>query len=891
MKLITAFVVRTIGFCVQYAWAIIVLSVVLTAASSWYAVTHFSITTDVDQLISPNIPWRQREAEFEKAFPQFELVVAVIDAPTPELVSEATDALVARLSQLKNLIHAIEQPQGGPFFAQNGLLFETANDLGPQMQMLTQAQRLVQVVAGDQTLRGVIQALQFGLLGVQGGQITLDNMQWPLTLGADTLEKVNAGQPASFSWRDLMLGHASTPSDRLRFLTISAALDYSELEPGQRSTDAIRQAAADVGFASKYQARLRLTGPVPMADEEFATIKENAALNATVTIAVVLFILWLALRWIRIIFAVFACLVVGLAVTAALGMLMVGTLNLISVYFAVLFVGLGVDFGLQFSVRYRAERHARDNVRDALLETGRRAGAPLTLAALATAAGFLSFLPTVYKGVSELGLIAGVGMLIAFATSITLLPALLALLDPPPEPEQLGYSALAPVDNFLERHRLPILITTLAVVAAGLPLLYWLRFDFNPINLRSAKVESVATYLQLKNDPDSGVNDIEVLEPSLAAADAIAAKLRALPQVSRVTTLTTFIPDDQPKKLSIIESAARTLGPVLNPSSASPPPTDGQNVSMMDSTVAVLDKLAGNGSSAGAVAARRLAAAMSALAKADPAVRQKAETAFVQPLRTALDDLRNLLKAHEITRTNVPSEIASQWVTADGKARVEVAPSGDANDNATLSAFAHAVLSVAPNAIEGPISILEARRAIVDAFIEAGVCALLSIGVLLFITLRRIGDVLLTLVPLLLACVVTLEICVLVDLPLNFANIIALPLLLGVGVAFKIYYIMAWREGQTNLLQSVLTRAVSFSACTTATAFGSLWFSSHPGTSSMGKLLAISLLTTMAAAALFQPVLMGKPRQLQSGPRQPAPAAAPPNAVRRRAPPPRARSR
>ena len=150
------------------------------------------------------------------------------------------------------------------------------------------------------------------------------------------------------------------------------------------------------------------------------------ALNATVTIAVVLVILWLALRWVRIIFAVFVCLVVGLSITAALGMLMVGTLNLISVYFAVLFVGLGVDFGLQFSVRYRAERHEIDNLREALLQSGRRAGAPLTLAALATAAGFLSFLPTVYKGVSELGLIAGVGMLIAFATSITLLPALLS---------------------------------------------------------------------------------------------------------------------------------------------------------------------------------------------------------------------------------------------------------------------------------------------------------------------------------------------------------------------------------------------------------------------------------------------------------------------------------
>ena len=186
-----------------------------------------------------------------------------------------------RLSQHKDIFHSIEQPKGGDFFAQNGLLFESVQDLAPQMKMLTQAQRLVQVLAGDPSLRGVIQTLQFGLLGVQGGQITLDNMAWPMTLAANTIEKVNAGQPASFSWHEMVEGRASTPDELLRFLEIGATLDYSELEPGKRATDAIRQAAADLDIASKYQARLRLTGPVPMADEEFATIKENAVLNAT----------------------------------------------------------------------------------------------------------------------------------------------------------------------------------------------------------------------------------------------------------------------------------------------------------------------------------------------------------------------------------------------------------------------------------------------------------------------------------------------------------------------------------------------------------------------------------------------------------------------------------
>ena len=861
MKTITTFVVRAIALCIHYPRWVIAAAIAIAIVSTWYAATHFSMTTDINQLLSSNSPGRQRELAFEKAFPQFDTIIAVVDAPTPELVQEATSALAAQLSQQKNLFRSIEEPQGGSFFAQNGLLFVPTEQLRQQTQMLTQAQRLIQVLAADPSLRGALRALQFGLLGVQSGKLKLDEMQWPLTLAANTLDEVNAGKPASFSWLTLVQGHASKAGDLLRFLKIQAVLDYSELEPGLKASDAIRKAAADLKLDSTYQARLRLTGPVPMNDDEFATIKENAALNAALTIAVVLFILWLALRWGRIIFAVFVSLVVGLSVTAALGMLLVGSLNLISVYFAVLFVGLGVDFGIQFSVRYRAERHEVDGLHEALLHAGRRAGAPLTLAALATAAGFLAFLPTAYKGLSELGLIAGFGMLVAFLTSITLLPALLSQLKPRSEPRPLGYAFLGPVDDFLERHRTPILIVTALLILGASPLLYWLRFDFNPMNLRNPNVELVATYLQLEKDGNGGSNNIAALEPSLTAADEVAAKLRALPQVARVTTLSTFIPDQQDQKLPLIEAAATALDPALNPPKMAKPPTDADTVAAINSTVDALNKLAAAAPGPGADVAKRLSAGLVTLAKADPSARQRAETAFVQPLQTALDTLRSLLKAHEVTRDNLPRDLVDQWITPDGRARLQVTPSGNASDNTTLRMFAHDVQRIEPNATEGPISILEARRTIIAAFLEAGAFALLSIAVLLWITLRRVGDVMLTLIPLLVAGVVTLEICVAIDMPLNFANIIALPLLLGVGVAFKIYYIMAWREGQTKLLQSVLTRAVTLSACATATAFGSLYFSSDPGTSSMGKLLAISLLTTMTAAALFQPVLMGKPRQ------------------------------
>jgi hopanoid biosynthesis associated RND transporter like protein HpnN len=495
-----------------------------------------------------------------------------------------------------------------------------------------------------------------------------------------------------------------------------------------------------------------------------------------------------------------------------------------------------------------------------LLKAAKRSAVPLSLAALATAAGFLSFLPTDYKGVSELGKIAGVGMLVAFLASITVLPALLTLLNPPGEKDAVGYAFLAPVDHFLEKHRVPIIVGTLLLVVAGLPLLYFLRFDFNPIHLRNPKVESIATYLDLRKDPNTGANAINVLAPNESAAKQVEARLEKLPEVLRTMSLGSFVPEDQPAKLKLIAAGASVLNPAINPDQVDAAPSDAENVSALKQAAASLRKVAADQKGPGALASQRLADALSKLAEANQAVRDKVQATFVTPLTIVLDQLRNSLQAQPVSLETLPADLLNSWKTKDGKVRVEVSPRGDPNDNETLRSFADVVLAAEPTAIGGPVSILKSGDTIVKAFIHAGIWALLSISLLLWITLRRMTDVLLTLVPLLVAGALTLEICVLIGLPLNFANIIALPLLLGVGVAFKIYYVVAWRAGQTNLLQSSLTRAIFFSALTTATAFGSLWLSSHPGTASMGKLLALSLLTTLAAVLLFQPALMGRPR-------------------------------
>jgi hopanoid biosynthesis associated RND transporter like protein HpnN len=859
---LTSIVVSIVKACTRFAPLTVLVALILAIAAGFYTARNFSINTDINKLISPDLDWRKRDNQFEAAFDRDRTILAVVDAPTPELTSAASAALEQKLSGDTKHFESVQALGSGEFFEKNGLLFLPVAEVGRATGQFEAAAPLIEIMAGDPSLRGLTGALETGLAGVKRGEVKLDSTERPFSLVAQTVENVLKTGSGTFSWRELVSDKPLTDSDRRAFIEFRPILDFNALEPGKDATDAIRQAARDLNLAGEYGARVRLTGPVPIANEEFATVADGAVTNGIGTVLVVLVILWMALHSSKIIFAVFANLFIGLSITTAIGLMMVGSLNLLSVAFAVLFVGLGVDFGIQFSVRYRSERFKGNDLRGALAMAAERSAVPLSLAAMATAAGFLSFLPTDYKGVSELGQIAGVGMLVAFTSSITVLPALLNLLNPPGEKEPVGYAFLAPVDHFLEKHRVIIIVGTLLIAVAGLPLLYFLRFDFNPINLRSPKVESIATFLDLRNDPNTGANAINVMTNSEVEAKKIEARLEKLPEVLRVMSLDSFVPEDQPAKLKLIAQGARILNPALNPESVDAAPSDQENVEALKGSVESLRKTAGEAKGPGAVASRRLADALSKLADSNQATRDKVQAIFVAPLKVVLDQLKNSLQAQPVSLKTLPADLVSSWKAKDGLMRVEALPRGDPNDNDTLRKFAGAVLAAEPTAIGGPVSILKSGETVVKAFIHAGITALVVIGLLLWLALRRITDVLLTLVPLLVAGAVTLEICVLIGMPLNFANIVALPLLLGVGVAFKIYYVTAWRSGRTNLLQSSLTRAIFFSALTTATAFGSLWLSSHPGTASMGKLLALSLVTTLAAVLLFQPALMGKPRDI-----------------------------
>lgn len=883
---------RVVSYCTKHARAVVVAGLVVAAGSMAYTAGNFAMNSDSSSLISPDLPWQKTMARFDKLFPQRNnLILVVIDSNAADRSNSAANALAAKLSANPKMFPAVHRPDGGPYFEKNGLLFLPEHCVQDAMGKLVQAQPFLGSLAADPSLRGVMASLSTMMLGVNSGQAKLADIDAPMNAFADTLDRTNAGKPDYLSWQSMFAAGDSSNKEcsfaRTRtFIEVQPKLDYSSLMPGETASNAIRAAAKALHLTPDRGVTVRLTGPVPLADEEFASLSENGPLMGLAMFLAITFCLWLAVHSARIIVCILLTLAVGLTATTALGLLFVGIFNIISIAFIALFVGLGVDFAIQFAVRYRAERHAVGDLDKALNCAGRGVGIPLALAASATAAGFFSFIPTDYVGVAELGVIAGTGMVVAFVLALTFLPALIKLVKPAGEAERVGFTAFAPADKFLRENRRKVLTwgAAIGVVAVAAQIAFPPQFDANPLDLRSPKVESMSTLNDLFKDPDTSPNTIDVLAPNLAAADKLADKIvvndaaeakanHREPLVGMALTLSTFIPQDQPKKLAIIQDTAMLLDSTVNPFEVKPPPTDAEIVESLKAAAKSLHEATAKPAVGKETAADkearsdaiRLAKALDLLAAAPAAKRQAATDALIPGLNDLLSQLRAALQAQPVDIHSMPPALVAEWVAKDGTARIQVSPHSAAHDNKSMKRFSKAVMAVAPNATGTPITIEESGQTIVRAFVQAGIWSFIAISILLAFVLRRHRDIMMTIIPLVLTLVLTLATCRIIGLQLNFANIIALPLLFGIGVAFNIYFVVAWRAGAQNLLQSSLTRAVLFSALTTASGFGSLILSSHPGTASMGILLMISLGWVLFTTLFFLPALLGPPPQKAEG--------------------------
>ena len=864
--MIAALVVRLVDLARRNAAAVVAATLLLSLAGGFYAATHLRLDTDINHMLPTDLGWRQDELALDEAFPQnVDLLVVVIDGQTGDLADRAAHELATRMRERRDLFTYVRRPDGGEFFERNGLLFLSTSELQQVADKLIEAQPLLGTLAPDPSLRGLFDTLAQFLTNAEKDNDRSAIKRLAPTLGAvaNTVQAILKGGSEPVSWQRLTTGLSPDQRELRRFVLTRPVLDFESLEPGARARAEVRRIANELRLDPQHGVRVRLTGSVALNDEQFATLQHGAIASTILSLVSVCLLLFAAVRSVKLVGAILVTIVAGLALNAAFAALAIGSLNLISVAFGVLFIGLGDDFGNQFSVLYRDQRHELGGLSEALSGAAERMGPSIVLAGAATAIGFLAFVPTSYVGVRELGWIAGFGMVIAVVLNLTLLPALLTLLRPRPEPEPVGFAWAAPIDRFLMEKRRWVLAGSGVLAASCIALLPALRFDFDPLNLKDPGTESVKTVHDLMNDPKTTPYTAQILVPSLRDAEAIAARLAKLPEVSQAITAASFIPEQQQEKLAIIADLGFLIGPTLSPETTRPKPGNRDVLAAMAGLRKAIEPIALRERQAGAhdTPALRLATALDGAIERGAVIIPALERDLMAGLERRLDTLRETIKAGPVTLDSLPPELRETWIAPDGRARVEAFPQQDVRDQQALKQFVAAVRSVAPNATGTPVTIQEAGRLISGAFLEAGIIAVVSVTMLLAIVLRRARDVALVVGPLLLAGALTLAVTILIGKPLNYANIIVLPLLFGIGVAFNIYFFMNWRAGLTDHLQSSTARAVVFSALTTMAAFGSLALSNDPGTAEMGLLLTISLACALFCALFILPALLGPAQQ------------------------------
>lgn len=851
---------RPIVLLASFGWrrpaTVICCAGLLVCLSIWLGLTRLGITTDTSKLFAADLPWMRRVEMLNAAFPQFEdLLVAVVDGAAPEIADETARGLTAALSADTRRVRAARQPDAAPYFDTNGLMFLDTKDLAEVLDRTIDAQPFLGQLAADPSARGLFAALSLIGVGVARGEADLTGFAPALRGFHAALRAAADGHPTPLSWARLLGGKLADLGGPYRIVLVNPVLDHGQLEPGEAAQDAIRAAAGALEFVRSGQAHVRVTGPVALADEEFATVAQGALGGAVASVLLVIVWLTLALRSWRLILPVVATLLSGLALTTGFSAVAVGTLNLISVAFAMLFVGLAVDLAIQFAVRYR-DAQMTMSAGAAMEATAMRAGLQVAIAALAAAAGFLAFTPTDFRGVAELGLIAGAGMVIALICTLTLLPALLRVTAPRPGTRAVGFAWAERLETRLLRVRPLVLAVFAGLAVLGGVLSLRLGFDSDPLHTKLTTTEAMRTLYDLMDQPATNPYSADVLVADNTAMAAMTARLRALPLADDVLSLASYVPEDQAAKLPLIADAASVLSATLAPR---PPAAPASAADIRLAARAALGQIAPvlPGLPAGDPLAD-IAADLQRLGDAPDDVLLAMNTALVRFLPAQLDHLRQGLTAGPVGLADVPADLARDWRAPDGRLRVQVTAKPAARDSAGLKEFVTQVLAVAPDAGGSSVQIVETSATIIGAFRTALSGAFLAIALLLAVVLRRPTDVALVLGSLALSALMTAAAMVALDLKLNFANIIALPLLQGVGVSVNIYFVMNWRAGSRRFLGTATARAILFSALTTATAFGSLAFSLHPGTSSMGVLLLLSLFCTLLVSFFALPALLAR---------------------------------
>ena len=844
LKLIETVLTAWADACRRAGLILVGLFVAATIAAGWYAATNLKVNTDTSAMLDPSLDFQVRAKALREAFPELKGDVAVIvRAPTQDEADAFAAELRARALAKPEIYESVFAPADEPFFRNNGLLYLETSDLELRLTQMSKASSLIETLIKAPTAGQLFASLASNdelAEKSELGKETLDRIYAEL---ADVIEASAAGEARPFSWMGAI--SADEPEAAYtRMVYVTPKLDFTRLQPAKPAITDLRAEIAAIEAGYNGRAETFITGDPALRADELSAVTSGIELSFLISFLSVAALLLICYRSISLSLTTLAALVITIVLTAAFAAFAVGELNLVSVAFTVLLVGLGLDFAIHLLLHIQERRGAGEELPAALRGSVHEVGPALTLAALTTALGFFAFIPTAFVGIAQLGIIAGVGVMAALFVSLTFIPAALGAFGG----EGRAFKPRKPKSrrSFWDHLAAPLAIAIVALGAASLLLLPKARFDADPMSLRDPHSQSVAGFNLLFADKDTTPYRVTAMAASEAETAQIANKARAIAEVGGVRSLLNFVPEDQDDKLDLISYASGSLVFALDAAedtSGAPAARAGA-----EALRARLEAAHPEGSPA-----RRLAAA---LAAASDDTLAKAETNIFAYWPALVQSLRDQFNAGYIDIASLPDNLKKRYLSADGVWRIDILPAEDVRDPKLLKAFVNSVSAEIPDIAGGAIQSQRAGEVISGAMMQATGIALVIITLFLTVLLRRIDEVLLMLFPLALAAVLTTASGVLLNIPFNYANVIVLPLLMGIGIDSGIHLVMRQRQldaGET-IFGASTPRAVLFSALTTVASFGSLMLSPHRGTASMGELLSIAIGFTLICTLIVLPV-------------------------------------
>lgn len=891
---------------------IVAAALVLAGGAVVYTVRNLTFWTDRSKLVSSDDRVQQLDRALRREFGNRDtIVVAIENRAKPRTVAFAR-ALAKHLEEDRTDFAEVFTRIDVDAFAARALLYLSYDDLRSLERKITEHRDFIEALTRSPGLNtfftqvnrkvttGLVGHLFTGFLDAdedreEGAGTAREPVD--LSLLITTMRELNgwaAGRRNYTSawerfftgkeWKASPDGYLWSDDERLLFILITPQEAKGSFNRAQDAVQRIRSAIAEV--RQKYpDVEAGVTGPAALESDEMTAALRDSSLATILSLLGLGALLILFFRSVARPLLGIITLGIGLCWTFGFATVAVGHLNILSVVFTPLLLGLGIDYGVHMLARFEEERRLGWPLPEALTRTLRGVG-PAVLATGGTAAlAFYALVFTDFKGLQELGVISGTGILLTVVATLGVLPALLAICEggraPGAVPSHWPARMIRP-DPFLPnayRHPRTILATGGAVTLLAVAGVLGVGFDINPLRLQNPKTESVQWELRLLEHAEGSAMFAELMAGSPEEAGRKAAALSALRSVEKVESVLSLIPEDQERKLALL----RSLQPVLDELTFPPVvPVD------LDALLAVLDgiraKMADPDSGAWAKGAAPLAEDVREVRSLIASFRRVArsrdrarvveglaafQAALFDDLQAKLDKVQSNLHSGALTIQDLPQEMKRRFVGRKGSYILKVFPKENIWERRPLADFVADVRSVDANAVGEAVKFYEYTRAFEGGYQQAALYAFGAIFLLVLLDFRRLRDAVLAMIPLLVGAVWTVGLMRVLGVNFNLANVIFLPLIVGGGVENGVMILHRFREEEGRgapVLPLGTGKGVTLASLTTMVGFGSLMISGHLGIYSLGLLLTLGTGAVLVASLTILPAILTLLRGRGAGP-------------------------